>query len=158
MKPKVRVHYIPAHKYFNLDNCCKALLKAFNSVPYLVGSARERPDFRDVDVSMVMQDEDFDARFPGEGVPKNHNLSMLWCITCTSIGLWLSKQTGLAVDFKIQRMTQANEDHPKSRQPLGLGYGPNPADYAHSEVSPDTSDLSSSTTPDPGDPPPCSEQ
>lgn len=160
MNPKVRVHYIPAAQFFNLNACCASLLTAYGDVAYLVGSATERPDFRDVDVCMIMANEDFDARFPGEGVPTNHNLSMLWCITCVSIGLWLSGQTGLAVDFKIQRRTQANENHDKPRHPLGLSMGPNPADYAHTIAVNLGSSAPSSPPkiPDLDVKPPCSEQ
>lgn len=159
MHPKKRVHYIPAHKFLNLSNCCQMLLKAYGSVVYLVGSASQRPDFRDVDLVMIVKDDEFDALFPGEGVPSNHNMSMLWCITCTSIGLWLSQQAGLAVDFKIQRMTQANLEHAKPRHPMGLGYGPNPADYAHTNaVSLDTSGPSSSNEPAPDSSSPCLEK
>lgn len=152
MRPKTRVHYIPADKFFNLNACGQTLLKAYGDVCFLVGSSLERSDFRDVDVRMIMSDEDFDARFPGEHVSVQPHLSPLWGITCTSVGLWLSKQTGLAVDFQIQRRTQANTEFEKcKRHPLGLGYGPNPADYSHTEaVILDSSDPSSSTTPNPG--------
>ena len=138
MNPKVRVHYIPADKYFNLNSCAATLLLAFGDVCFLVGSSIERADFRDVDVRMIMSDEDFDARFPGEHVWNNPHLSPLWGVTCTAIGLWLSKQSGLGVDFQIQRRTQANEEFGgKPRHPLGLKQGPNPADYAHTEAAND---------------------
>lgn len=162
MPTKYRVHYLPADKYYNLDNCAAALNKAYQSTCYLVGSVLERPDYRDVDVRMIMLDTEFDGHFPGEGVAQQHVLSTLWCITCTSIGLWLSLQTGLAVDFQIQRMTQANKENPDGRrQPIGtsFGQGPNPADYSHTTaVSLGRSAPSSSSESDPGSPPPCSEQ
>jgi hypothetical protein len=43
---------------------------------------------------------------------------------CTTISMWLEKQSGLPIDFQIQRMTQANAQHSMKtgheRQPLGI--------------------------------------
>ena len=40
--------------------------QAFGSICYLVGSATKRPDFRDVDVRMILDDEEFHALFGRE--------------------------------------------------------------------------------------------
>lgn len=53
---------------------------------YLVGTVMSSPDWRDVDVRMIMADDEFDATF---GNP------LLWetfCLTATS---WLRSETGL---------------------------------------------------------------
>lgn len=39
---------------------------------------------------------------------------------CRSMYAWLSKTTGLPVDFQIQPQTHANENHPGSRNAVGL--------------------------------------
>ena len=81
---------------------------------YLVGSATERPDFRDVDVRMIFRDADFDAWFCDK--------SELWEAFCYAWSRVLSEDSGLRVDFQIQRMTEANENHVQgSRNPLTGG-------------------------------------
>ena len=60
--------YIGAPACFELERCCQDLHRAFsgNGIGgiYLVGSAIERPDWRDVDIRMMLSDEEFDALFP----------------------------------------------------------------------------------------------
>jgi hypothetical protein len=55
----------------------------------------------------------------------------LWSLMCTTISLWLSQQSGLQVDFQIQRQTQANETHKGPRNALGISFdypGERPSD------------------------------
>lgn len=80
---------------------------------YLVGSAGTRPDYRDVDVRMILTDEHFDALF-------GHS-SALWESYCYAVSCWLRADTGLPVDFQVQRQTEANERFSGSRNPLGMG-------------------------------------
>lgn len=149
-KAKSRVHYVPPAEYLNLNYACWVVNKAYAEYGYgcyLVGSSIERPNYRDVDVRFIMRDEAFDTLFPDARVqPQN---SAMWALTCTSIALFLQKQSGLPVDFQIQRMTEANEEYPNSssRHPLGVGMLPNPPDYT---FSPGKSDQSSSNGSAPG--------
>ena len=49
-------------------------------------------------------------------------LDPLWSLLCASVSLWLSQQSGLPVDFQIQRAAEANERYGnKPRNPLGMG-------------------------------------
>jgi hypothetical protein len=117
----IRSSYIPAPHYFDLDMACASVVAAFGPHVYLVGSSIERRDFRDVDVRCILPDEDFDRMFPLGGSSRDP----LWSLTCSSVSLWLSKQSGLPVDFQIQRRTQANAEEPGAgrRRSLGLFYG-----------------------------------
>jgi hypothetical protein len=73
----------------------------------------ERPDYRDVDIRLILTDEDFDYWFDGR--------VMLWSLVCLTIGQHLRAVTSLPIDFQIQRMTEANEKHPGTwRNPLGM--------------------------------------
>lgn len=119
---KRRANYIPAPHYFNLNNACRVLNDAFDSVGvFLVGSALERQDFRDVDVRCILDDEEFERLFPNAvGSPPNH---ALWSIMCVSISLYLSEQSKLPVDFQIQQMTAANKKHDGKRSALGIFVG-----------------------------------
>jgi hypothetical protein len=91
---------------------------------YLVGSAMERPDWRDVDLRCILEDGRFRKMFPDV-----HSLDSptwehdpLWMLMCTMISDWFKAQTGLPVDFQFQPMTFANARHDKARQPVGLMY------------------------------------
>ena len=78
---------------------------------YLVGSANERPDFRDVDVRMILSDDQFDRLF-------GHS-SALWEAFCYGWARVLTEDSGLRIDFQVQRMTEANENYVAgTRNPL----------------------------------------
>ena len=80
---------------------------------YVVGSVWNKPDFRDVDVRMMLSDEAFDRLFGH--APK------LWSLFCYAVTCQLRGDTGLPIDFQVQRQTEANEKHSKPRNPVGLG-------------------------------------
>lgn len=113
----VRENYLPAPHFFNLNHACIVINEAFGQC-YLVGSATERRDYRDVDVRCIMEDPEFDRVFPKK--PSNPRVDAAWSIVCASIALWLSQHTGLPIDFQIQKQTKANEQHDGPRQPLGI--------------------------------------
>jgi len=92
-----------------LEQACKPVWRAFGS-----GSGGE---YRDVDVRTILPDEEFDALFGAE----DRNGKALWSLMCAAIGRMLAKQTGLPIDYQIQRMTQANEKYQGNRNPIGAG-------------------------------------
>lgn len=94
-----------------LDEACGPVRQAFGTPPYLVGSALEKADFRDVDVRLILDDEEFDRLFTGR--------KELWGFLCRAIATYLRARTSLPIDFQIQRQTEANEKHDKPRNPLG---------------------------------------
>lgn len=108
-----RRSYLTTAQMLALDHACSLIRRSFDETPYLVGSVGERPDFRDVDVRLMLDDDDFDLRFADEGI---------WSITCYAISRWLQADTGLPIDFQIQRQTEANEKFSGPRNPLGLGH------------------------------------
>jgi hypothetical protein len=97
-----------------LDYACGPIERAFAYASfggtYLVGTAQTGP-YRDVDVRTILDDAAFDALFS--------NTPPLWELLCLAIGGWLVQQTGLPIDYQIQRMTEANEKHAGPRNPLG---------------------------------------
>jgi hypothetical protein len=98
-----------------LDLACTPVHDAFGfGSTYLVGTAHTGGEYRDVDVRVILKDAEFDRLF--------HAQQGLWELLCISVGLYLRQQTGLPVDFQIQRMTEANAKHPGGhRNPLGTG-------------------------------------
>lgn len=99
---------------------CVAINKAFGGFGcYLVGSALERRDHRDVDVRYIMGDEEFDAMFRAGDTVRD----AYWSLLCLSISVWLRDVTGLPVDFQIQRQSDCNADpqnNGKRRDALGI--------------------------------------
>lgn len=118
-KPKrAKSVYVGAPACFALEQACQHIVQAFGDYGcYLVGSALERPDWRDVDVRYIMADEQFAALFPNAG---NWEHDARWLLLTVSISAWLSKVTGLPVDFQMQPQTHANERHSGPRNAIGF--------------------------------------
>lgn len=118
-KPR-KPSYIGAPAIFALELAARAISDAFDGYGcYLVGSALERADWRDVDVRFIMRDEAFAKLFPDAVMPMWEQDSR-WLLLTVSISAWLSKATGLPIDFQFQPQTHANEKHPKNRNALGM--------------------------------------
>jgi len=93
------------------------VFRAFGETAYLVGSATRGKDWRDVDVRLILADETYDALF-GDA-PRNPQYHALWTLLCAALSALAKQQTGLPVDFQIQRQTWANKQYPDGwRQPL----------------------------------------
>jgi hypothetical protein len=106
-------HYLPPLAFYELDRACAVINGAFDGYGcYLVGSAGERRDFRDVDVRFIMRNEAFEAMFPDGGERRDQ----YWSLLSVAISAWLSKQTGYSVDFQIQKMAHANTKHQDGRR------------------------------------------
>ena len=121
--------YVGAPACFALELACKHLNKAFgvdesgHAGIYLVGSALQRPDWRDIDVRLMMDDASFQTLFPNACLTNAAwEFDARWAVMCVAISKWLSDQTGLPVDFQFQPMTFANERHKGPRSALGLEY------------------------------------
>lgn len=118
---RTKVSYVGAPACFQLENACRTISNAFGGYGcYLVGSALERPDWRDIDVRFIMSDEEFAAEFPDVS-GHSWEFDPKWLLLTISISKWLSDQTGLPVDFQFQPRTHANEKH-SGRHALGLTF------------------------------------
>lgn len=119
--------YVGAPAIFALELACKHICDAFGGYGcYGVGSAWERPDFRDVDVRLIMDDDEFDVLFPGVNWKRSRaatwEFDPRWLLLTTALSAHLSKATGLPVDFQFQPQSHANSKHNGSRHPLGLRF------------------------------------
>lgn len=120
--------YVGAPACFALEQACQQLRDAFGEYGvYLVGSALERQDWRDVDVRYILSDEAFAWLFPDAGQHWEHDPR--WLLMTVAISAWLSKETGLPIDFQFQPQSHANERHAKSRSALGLRIREREADH-----------------------------
>ena len=124
MKKQVRARatFISTFDLQRLDSLGAIIYKAFGEYPYLVGSANAKADYRDVDIRLMLADKTFDALFKGR--------AGVWALICYAITGWLRAETGLPIDFQIQRQTEANKKYGSEfRNPLGVrginfaGYG-----------------------------------
>lgn len=114
--------YLSTTELHRLDLACAPLHRLARNSPdgdddpmvlcgvYLVGSATERPDYRDVDVRMILDDATFDRLFADRE---------LWALFCYNTARTLAADTGLPIDFQVQRMTEANDRHTGPRNPVG---------------------------------------
>lgn len=125
-----KVSHVGAPACFALEQACKHIKDAFSEPDsvtgiYVVGSCLERPDWRDVDVRMIMDDAAFGRLFPKAHLDNGSwEFDPRWCLMVLAISQWLSAQTGLPIDFQFQPMTFANARHNKPRHPVGLRYVP----------------------------------
>jgi hypothetical protein len=120
MKPKRRkASYIGAPAVFALELSCREICDAFSGYGcYVVGSALERPDWRDVDIRFIMADEEFATLFPDAG--GHWEQDARWLLMTISISERMSRLTGLPVDFQFQPQTHANEIHKGVRHAIGV--------------------------------------
>jgi len=116
-----KASHVGAPAIFALTQACQDINRAFGGFGcYLVGSATERPDWRDIDVRLIMRDEEFRALFPQAHDRCGWEFDPRWILLTVAISERLSKVTGLPVDFQFQPQTWANEHHKGPRHPLGL--------------------------------------
>ena len=114
-----RANFIGAPEFFNLQFACRAITEAFGFRVYLVGSAIEKRDFRDVDIRCILEDEEFEKIFPNavkHGAAHNARLALF----NAAISEWSSSRTGLKIDFQFQQQTKANQEFTGQRQALGF--------------------------------------
>jgi hypothetical protein len=110
-----RSHFLPPAQYQSLERCAEVVNRAFDDFGcFLVGSVMMRRDYRDVDVRCMLSDSEFDRLFPS--TPAG---DALWSFVCWTTATWMRAETGLPVDFQIQRQSDANEEHGGLRSALG---------------------------------------
>ena len=109
---KQYAHYLTVTQFFELNEACATINKTFDGFGcYLVGSALTKPDWRDVDVRFI--GENNDVLFQS---PMKERLPFLQIV----ISHWLSERTKLPIDFQFQSQQEANEKYPSGgRNPVG---------------------------------------
>lgn len=129
-EPRRKGIYIGAPACFALELACRQLNEAFGFAGnygtniYIVGSVLERADWRDADVRLILDDEDFAKLFPNAA--QHWESDPRWLIMTVSISAWLKQLTGLPVDFQFQPRAHANDRHKGNRDAAGLHYADDP--------------------------------
>lgn len=92
---------------------------AFGETAYHVGSSTHSKQWRDVDVRLMLDDDEFHALFPGYKAA--HQRDAKWALLNAAISALGQRVTGLPIDFQIQAATSANEAYGgQFRNPLWL--------------------------------------
>lgn len=119
-----KASYVGAPASFTLEVVCQQINAAYDYCEYahiyMVGSVLQRADWRDVDLRMIMSDGDFRREFPDAYDNGAWEFDAKWILLTTSISGYLSKLTGLPVDFQFQPMTFANKHHRGPRNAMGM--------------------------------------
>lgn len=114
-KPRVRPgSYLSPPDFHRLNWACLPITQAFGEPPYLVGSVLTRPDFRDIDLRLILADDVVKRMFgdhPQARLLLNIALSDLIAKAATAMR---------PIDFQIQSMTEANVPEHGPRNPLGI--------------------------------------
>lgn len=106
-----RATYMLMSDFHILEVWGRELRKMFpGNVPYLVGSALRTKDYRDVDVRLILDDNDYSALNAAVDIRR---LNLV-------VSIWGQQVTGLPIDFQVQSMAEANVPEHGSRNPIGL--------------------------------------
>lgn len=92
------------------------LRDAFGAIADHVGSSLHGKTWRDVDVRLMLDDEQFHALFPGYRYARQ--IDAKWSLVCAAISELGKRLTGLPIDFQIQSVTEANAAYRGPRNPL----------------------------------------
>ena len=91
---------------------------AFGGPPYHVGSSLLEKLWRDVDVRMILDDEEYERM--GFGDPERPHDNPRWIAYCLAFSALGAEMTGLPIDFQIQQQSLANKEFPGNRSALGV--------------------------------------
>lgn len=108
MPERTRACYLGPVQRHRLEAAVAPINEAFDSMCYLVGSCLTRPDYRDVDVRLILDDGDFMRLFGFDLDQAHGRATALWTSLAVTYSRDLSALTGLEVDFQIQAVTSAN--------------------------------------------------
>lgn len=95
----------PACHYLDLFG--QVVEAAFGCLPYQTGSSLMGKEWRDVDVRLILDDDEFEAMFGQVTGPFSGNQK--WCALNMAFSALGERMTGLPIDFQIQPRTWANE-------------------------------------------------
>jgi len=128
--PAAKATHVGVPAIFKLEMAARHIRDAYRHYDkdghvglYLVGSSIIRPDWRDVDVVLILDDKSFYAEFP-HAHPSSFEWDNKWLLMTVALSDWLRAQTDLPVDFKIQPMEWANKRHSGRRHALGFRIAP----------------------------------
>lgn len=111
MSDRKRANYLSPPDMYRLDWACRPIADAFGTPPYLVGSVYSRPDYRDVDIRLILDDTTA-ATFSGP-------VRMLLNIALSGL-IAGAANLPVPIDFQIQSRSEANVPEHGHREPIGI--------------------------------------
>ena len=125
MAPPKRGIFLSVESMWRLVNACRPIEDAFGGEHvWLVGSCLTRPDYRDVDLRLILDNGVFGRVFhspyndvDGKPVGLSDQFRML---LQTAISGLLRETTGLPIDFQIQSQHEADYYNDHGRHPVIL--------------------------------------
>lgn len=109
--PRRRSCYLSVDSYTRLELVMTGIAKAVGAMPYLVGSCLTRPDYRDVDIRVPIEDDVLTAKFDSYAEQR---------IVQSAMSQYLSAATGLLIDFQWQTLTEYRSYAAGTGRPLGF--------------------------------------
>lgn len=106
--------------YLLLQEFGSQVWAAFGAPPYLVGSALDGKQWRDVDVRLILDDETYAAWGFGDPRPSYAYQNGKWVALCLAFSALGKQMTGLPIDFQIQQQSYANKTFDGPRSALGV--------------------------------------
>lgn len=125
MTERTRASYLSPPDMNRLDWACRPIAEAFGYAPMLVGSIFTRPDYRDIDIRLILPDEDVERLFGADGLygtpdaPTPHALQLLLHIALSDL-IARAANLPVPIDFQIQSRTEANSGERGHREPIGI--------------------------------------
>lgn len=108
---------MPASLY--LDEFGSQVWVAFGHPCYHVGSSlTKKTGWRDVDVRLILNDEEYERMELGDPARTHHNGK--WVSLVLAYSALGKAMTGLPIDFQIQQQSYANKHYKGSRSALGM--------------------------------------
>jgi hypothetical protein len=112
-RAKRRVTFMTPHEVRRLDWACAPVRRVFGA-PFLVGSVLTSPDYRDIDIRLVLPDDEFDALTGG-----SHARHMLLNVAFTDL-IARAANAPASIDFQFQAASDAEAFEGQPRNPLGV--------------------------------------
>jgi hypothetical protein len=110
---RTRSTFLVQSDFDRLEDWCRMVRVVLGGHgPFLVGSVTERADYRDVDLRTILPDKSFDRLF-------RKRLEAVRFLN-RGFSIWGQQETGLPIDFQVQRMTEANAEFDKPRNAMGV--------------------------------------
>ena len=114
--------HLDATQMHRLTQAIMIVEAAFGEKVYLVGSVMKTAKYRDVDLRIILEDDQFRALFGGD--PEHHTpgkMMPFWCLVCNAVSEMLAARTGLPIDFQVQaRSWVTDDDWDKVRNPINM--------------------------------------
>jgi hypothetical protein len=115
--------YLSPPDFHRLNWACQPIRAAFGEPPYLVGSVLTRPDYRDIDLRLILDDDVFEAMFgPIDGLITRRRTAPALLLLNIAVSDLIAKAASAPapIDFQFQSMTAANVPEHGMRNPMGI--------------------------------------